>query len=60
MPALPSRKIATPSPGPRLPRHGLPVPLKAHRFVPGFLVDTLRIRRQLARTEGLVAYALNV
>ena len=35
------------------------LPLKAHRFIPGFLVDTLRIRRQLARTEGLVAYALN-
>ena len=35
------------------------LPLKAHRFIPGFLVDTLRIRRQLARTDGLVAYALN-
>ena len=35
------------------------LPLKAHRFIPGFLADTLRIRRQLARTEGLVAYALN-
>ena len=35
------------------------LPLKAHRFIPGFLADTLRIRRQLAHTEGLVAYALN-
>ena len=35
------------------------LPLKAHRYIPGFLRDTLRIRRQLARTEGLVAYALN-
>ena len=35
------------------------LPLRAHRFIPGFLVDTLRIRRQLARSEGLVAYALN-
>ena len=46
------------------PDHGYVVmasrlPLRAHRFVPGFLADTLRIRRQLARTEGLVAYALN-
>ena len=35
------------------------LPLKAHRFIPGFLVDTLRIRRQLAHTDGLIAYALN-
>src|SRR5262245_55998132 len=35
------------------------LPLKHHRYVPGFLRDTLRIRRQLARTEGLVGYALN-
>ena len=35
------------------------LPLKAYRFIPGFLVDTLRIRRQLARTDGLVSYALN-
>ncbi len=35
------------------------LPLTTHWFIPGFLVDTLRIRRQLARTEGLVAYALN-
>lgn len=35
------------------------LPLKAHRFIPGFLRDTLRIRRQLTRADGLIGYALN-
>ncbi len=35
------------------------LPLRASRFVPGFLRDTLRIRRQLAAADGLVGYALN-
>jgi hypothetical protein len=35
------------------------LPLKAYRHVPGFLRDTLRVRRQLAEADGLVAYALN-
>ena len=35
------------------------LPLTSYRFVPGFLRDTLRIRRQLATTAGLVAYSLN-
>jgi hypothetical protein len=35
------------------------LPLKAYRFIPGFLRDTMRIRRQLAETPGLVGYALN-
>jgi hypothetical protein len=35
------------------------LPLRKHRYVPGFLRDTLHIRRQLAQTEGLVGYSLN-
>ena len=35
------------------------LPLKHYRSVPGFLRDTLAIRRQLAGTSGLVGYALN-
>jgi hypothetical protein len=35
------------------------LPLKSHRSIPGFLNDTLRIRRQLAHTDGLVGYSLN-
>ena len=35
------------------------LPLKHYRSIPGFLRDTLRIRRQLSRTRGLVGYSLN-
>jgi hypothetical protein len=35
------------------------LPLKAYRYIPGFLRDTLHIRRQLAVTEGLIGYALD-
>jgi heme-degrading monooxygenase HmoA len=35
------------------------LPLRSYRFVPGFLRDTLRIRRQLADSPGLVGYTLN-
>jgi heme-degrading monooxygenase HmoA len=35
------------------------LPLKHYRSIPGFLRDTLAIRRQLAGTSGLVGYALN-
>ena len=35
------------------------LPLKAYRAIPGFLRGTMRIRRQLADTPGVVGYALN-
>jgi hypothetical protein len=35
------------------------LPLKSYLHIPGFLRDTMRIRRQLATTDGLVGYALN-
>jgi quinol monooxygenase YgiN len=35
------------------------LPLRRMRAVPGFLRDTLAIRRQLASTNGLVGYALD-
>ncbi len=35
------------------------LPLKRYRSIPGFLRDTLAIRRQLAGTSGLVGYGLN-
>jgi hypothetical protein len=35
------------------------LPLKHHRYVPGFLRDSLAIRRQLTRAEGLVGYTLD-
>ena len=35
------------------------LPLKSYRFIPGFLLDAMRIRRQLANTSGLLGYGLN-
>jgi hypothetical protein len=35
------------------------LPLKRRRSIPGFLRDTLAIRRQLARADGMVGYALD-
>ena len=35
------------------------LPLAQHRSIPGFIRDTLGIRRQLASTPGLVGYALD-
>ena len=35
------------------------LPLARYRSIPGFLRDTLAIRRQLAQARGLVGYALN-
>ena len=35
------------------------LPLNRYRSVPGFLRDTLAIRRQLAGAPGLIGYALN-
>jgi heme-degrading monooxygenase HmoA len=35
------------------------LPLKSYGSVPGFLRDTMQIRRQLAQTPGLVGYTLN-
>src|SRR5918996_1590146 len=38
---------------------GSRLPLRSYRHVPRFLWATQRIRRQLARSEGLVGYALD-
>ncbi len=35
------------------------LPLNHYRSVPGFLRDTLAIRRQLAEAPGLIGYALD-
>jgi heme-degrading monooxygenase HmoA len=35
------------------------LPLKSHWSIPGFMRDTMRIRRQLAHSPGLVGYTLN-
>ena len=35
------------------------LPLTSYRFIPGFMRDTMRIRRQLGQAAGLVGYTLN-
>ena len=35
------------------------LPLKSYRFIPGFMRDTMRIRRQLGQAAGLAGYTLN-
>jgi hypothetical protein len=59
MPALPWVQRQTIEPDREYVAMASRLPLKAYRSIPGFLADTLRIRRQLARTDGLVGYALN-
>jgi hypothetical protein len=35
------------------------LPLKSYLFIPGFMRETMRIRRQLGQAAGLVGYTLN-
>ena len=58
MPALPWTTLRPPDPDRTYVAFATKLPLTAHRYVPGFLRDTLRIRRQLRGAPGLVGYAL--
>ncbi len=58
MPALPWTTIRTPDPDRTYAAFATKLPLTAHRHVPGFLRDTLRIRAQLKSAPGLVGYGL--
>src|SRR6516165_6879244 len=35
------------------------LPLSRHRTIPGFMLDAMAIRRQLAQAPGLIGYALD-
>jgi hypothetical protein len=59
MPALPWVERQAIDPHQRYVAMASRLPLKKYRYVPGFLRDSMRIRRQLAQTPGLVGYALN-
>ena len=59
MPALPWVQLHEADPDREYVVMASRLPLRAHWFVPGFLRDTMRIRRQLAQADGLVGYALN-
>ncbi len=58
MPALPWRKRRMIDPAGSYVVMYTRLPLQRSRSIPGFLRETQRIRRQLARTPGLVGYAL--
>jgi heme-degrading monooxygenase HmoA len=59
MPALPWKEFQPIDPGRRYAAMASRLPLRAHRSVPGFLLDAMRIRGQLAHAPGLVGYALD-
>lgn len=58
MPALPWIQRQPLDPATRYVAMASRLPLHRHRAVPGFLRDTLRIRRQLVTAPGLVGYGL--
>ena len=35
------------------------LPLRGYRYIPRFLADSMKVRRQLAQTDGLIGYALD-
>jgi heme-degrading monooxygenase HmoA len=59
MPALPWKECQAVDPGRQYAAMASRLPLRAHRSVPGFLLDAMRIRGQLAHAPGLVGYALD-
>ena len=59
MPALPWAQRQAIEPGRTYVAMASHLPLKRRRSIPGFLRDTLAIRRQLARASGMVGYALD-
>ena len=59
MPALPWKAISTVPANTEVTVMASHLPLRSHRSIPRFLRWTLRIRRQLASTPGLVGYALD-
>ncbi len=59
MPALPWKQISTPEPNTEYVVMGSSLPVRGYRFIPRFLLQSLRVRRQLAGTPGLVGYGLD-
>jgi hypothetical protein len=59
MPALPWITVSKMDPDAECTVMASKLPLRSYRHIPGFLRWTLRIRRQLATSPGLVGYALD-
>jgi heme-degrading monooxygenase HmoA len=59
MPALPWTQRRAADPARTYLAMASRLPLRRRRSIPGFLRDAAAIRRQLARADGLVGYALD-
>lgn len=59
MPALPWAALQPIDPQRRYAVMASRLPLRRYRSIPGFLRDTMAIRRQLAGASGLAGYALD-
>src|SRR5262245_25692416 len=59
MPALPWSSIGHINPDEEYVAMASRLPLRRYRSIPSFLRDTSRIRKQLARADGLIGYSLN-
>jgi hypothetical protein len=59
MPAVPWSTASAVDPHVEVTVMGSRLPLRSYRDIPAFLLWTLRIRRQLTRTPGLVGFALD-
>ena len=59
MPALPWTSHATPEPEANYVVMGSTLPLRGYRFIPRFMSQSMKVRRQLATVDGLIGYGLN-
>jgi hypothetical protein len=59
MPPLPWTRVSTVAPDTPCTVMATRLPLRSYRSIPRFLLWTLRIRRQLAGSPGLVGYSLD-
>jgi quinol monooxygenase YgiN len=59
MPALPWTQRQPVDPGRTYLAMASRLPLRHRRTIPGFLRDAMAIRRQLARADGMIGYALD-
>jgi len=59
VPALPWTARTQPDPDTTYVVMGTYLPLRGYRYIPRFLGDSMKVRRQLAGTDGLVGYSLD-
>jgi heme-degrading monooxygenase HmoA len=59
VPATPWTARTTPDSDATYVVMGTYLPLRGYRYIPRFLADSMKVRRQLAGTDGLIGYALD-